>query len=233
MKPTWKSDCGTVKLWLGDCLEVMQSWPDGAVNAVVTDPPYGINRQYATHVDDADTYEFFATARVLEACRVSSDFMVSFSSNSRLDLMVSIVKQAGLSSWVLVWHKTNAMGCERKFCPVWVPIVCGYGSKSPFFGQDVFACPIVPHKGIDHPTPKPLPLMSAIVGRTRGTIADPFMGSGTTGVAAVRLGRKFWGVEIDLEYFESAKRRIQDELRRVDFLEPTHVKERQLSLIDE
>lgn len=43
MNPTWESDCGTVKLWLGDCLDVMQSWPDGAVDAVVTDPPYGIH----------------------------------------------------------------------------------------------------------------------------------------------------------------------------------------------
>jgi len=50
-------------------------------------------------------------------------------------------------------------------------------------------------------------------------IADPFMGSGTTGVAAVRLGRSFWGVELDPGYFEIAKKRIQDELRRVAFLE--------------
>ena len=42
-EPTWQSDCGTIKLWLGDCLEVIPSWPDGEVNAVVTDPPYGIS----------------------------------------------------------------------------------------------------------------------------------------------------------------------------------------------
>ena len=50
-------------------------------------------------------------------------------------------------------------------------------------------------------------------------IADPMMGSGTTGVAAVRLGRSFYGVEIDPDYFEIAKQRIIDELNRFPLLE--------------
>ena len=59
------------------------------------------------------------------------------------------------------------------------------------------------------------------------------MGSGTTGVAAVRLDRQFWGVEIDPQYFEIAKRRIQDELAKVDFLEPQRVKDRQAALFSD
>ena len=51
--PTWESDCGTVKLWLGDCLDVMKGWPDGAVDAVVTDPPYGIeNAKFRARLPD-------------------------------------------------------------------------------------------------------------------------------------------------------------------------------------
>ena len=41
-EPTWQSDCGTVKLWLGDCLRVMKDWKNGEVDCIVTDPPYGI-----------------------------------------------------------------------------------------------------------------------------------------------------------------------------------------------
>lgn len=52
MEPTWQSDDGRVKLWLGDCLKVMKSWEDGAVDAVVTDPPYGDYEQYQWDVAD-------------------------------------------------------------------------------------------------------------------------------------------------------------------------------------
>ena len=73
-----------------------------------------------------------------------------------------------------------------------------------------------------HPTQKPVSLMLYLIDKLTptGSLADPFMGSGTTGVAAIRLGRSFYGVEIDPGYFQIAKRRIKDELARVAFLEP-------------
>lgn len=81
-----------------------------------------------------------------------------------------------------------------------------------------------------HPTQKPIALMEWCIGRLRGGrhILDPFMGSGTTGVAAVRLGRRFSGIEIEPKYFDTACRRISDELRRPRlFAEPVavHVQE--------
>lgn len=68
-----------------------------------------------------------------------------------------------------------------------------------------------------HPTEKPVYIMTQIVRHTRGTILDPFMGSGTTGVAAVKLGRKFIGIEIEPKYFDIAVRRISDALKQPDF----------------
>jgi site-specific DNA-methyltransferase (adenine-specific)/modification methylase len=67
-----------------------------------------------------------------------------------------------------------------------------------------------------HPTQKPLPLMSWCIGflPDAETILDPFMGSGTTGVACVQLGRKFIGIELEPTYFDIACRRISDELKR-------------------
>ena len=69
-----------------------------------------------------------------------------------------------------------------------------------------------------HPTQKPIDLMEWCIGRLKSGrhILDPFMGSGTTGVAAVKLGRRFTGIEIEPKYFDIACRRIEDALRRPD-----------------
>jgi DNA methylase len=68
----------------------------------------------------------------------------------------------------------------------------------------------------DHPTEKPLNLMLELVNKTPGDILDPFMGSGTTGVACAKLLRKFIGIEIEPKYFDIACRRIEDALKQQD-----------------
>ncbi len=65
-----------------------------------------------------------------------------------------------------------------------------------------------------HPTQKPVGLMEWCIGRTAGVICDPFMGSGTTGVACVNLGRKFIGIEIEPKYFDIACRRVEEAYRQ-------------------
>jgi len=65
----------------------------------------------------------------------------------------------------------------------------------------------------EHPNQKPLPLMEWAIGFTTGCVCDPMMGSGTTGVACIRTGRKFIGIELDPGYFAIAVKRIQDEAR--------------------
>ena len=72
-----------------------------------------------------------------------------------------------------------------------------------------------PRTGNDnHPTEKPVQLMFAVVSWTAGTVVDPFMGSGTTGVAAVRQGRPFIGCEIDPSHFDTACKRLSDAIAR-------------------
>ncbi|MFN8992864.1 MAG: DNA methyltransferase, partial [Pseudomonadota bacterium] len=82
----------------------------------------------------------------------------------------------------------------------------------------------------DHPTQKPIEVMRWVIGHLPDdarTILDPFMGSGTTGVAAVKLGRKFIGIEIEPKYFDIACKRISDALKQPDmFIErPKPVKQ--------
>lgn len=217
MKPTWESDCGTVKLWLGDCLEVMKSWPDGAVDAVVTDPPYGIginksNRLSVSRGFAGETWdETPADAAAIEWCLRQKQVIIW--GGNYFDLPLT-------KCWI-VWDKQNDGRDFADFEMAWSNLAC----VARLHRQR----PMNMDGGKVHPTQKPIHLMQKCIAMTTGVVTDLFMGSGTTGVACVRLGRQFWGVEIDPNYFEIAKRRIQDELKRLDFLEPDRVrKQREL-----
>lgn len=72
--------------------------------------------------------------------------------------------------------------------------------------------------GREHPTQKPVGVMEWSISHTKGakTILDPFMGSGTTGVACVKLGRKFIGIEMESRYFDIACKRIEDAYKQPD-----------------
>jgi site-specific DNA-methyltransferase (adenine-specific) len=221
--PTWTSDCGTVRLWLGDCLEVMATWPDGAVDAVVTDPPYGIGFNYgASHDDNPREYEALIVPAVRHSSRCAATCW-----------FWQGLRNAGN------WHRWFPEGyrifaaCKGfvQFRPTpvqwsWDPVVWwGAPPTSPsVYAKDWHVQSLAPFGAnrpkIAHPCPRPLEQVEYVCGiASMESIADPFMGSGTAGVAAVRLGRSFWGVELDPTYFEIAKKRIKDELRRVAFLE--------------
>jgi site-specific DNA-methyltransferase (adenine-specific) len=195
---------GAAVLHLGDCLEVLRGLPDGCVDAVVTDPPYGTK---VTGWDESIEAEVFR-----ECLRVSRGYCTFFYSNTRLWHILGILHALGVDSWVIPWHKPNAIGFERKFAPQWVPIVCAYRPGAGHWGQDFVAEPLTPQR-VGHPTPKPPRVMRWLVRRAcppGGTVLDPFMGSGTTGVAAIMEGRDFVGVEISPEYFAIAERRIRE-----------------------
>jgi len=110
-----------------------------------------------------------------------------------------------MHEWVIVWAKADFRLKSRGAS------ACG----------DVWHIP-PEHQDIDHPAPFPVELASRCIGSTDcQAILDPFMDSGTTGVAAVKLGRKFIGIEIERKYFDIACRRISDALKQPDmFIEP-------------
>lgn len=115
------------------------------------------------------------------------------------------------------------------------------GLRRPFFvsSQDEWGdvWPFAIERGGQHPTQKPVALMRHIVKvstRDGGSILDPFMGSGTTGVAAVKLGRKFIGIEIEPKYFDIACKRISEALKQPDmFVEQPKAREHQMGMFDE
>jgi DNA modification methylase len=195
---------GECTLYLGDCLEILPTL--GKVDAVVTDPPYGTGVTEWDRPISANT-----VAKVLAT---TDGYAAWFYSNTRLFDLLSSIRQTGRDAWVMVWRKPNAMGFERRFAPQWVPVVVAYQGNPPFWGQDLIECPIVP-QDVAHPTPKPLPVVGWLIERSQGgTILDPFMGSGTTGVACVNLSRKFIGIEIEPRYFDIACRRVEEAYRQ-------------------
>jgi DNA modification methylase len=216
---------GDARLILGDCREILPTI--GQVTSVITDPPYG------THVTTWDTSISFEDIALIDS--KATNYSVWFYSNTRLAHLLVALKEIGKDTWVAVWEKNNSLGFERRFAPQWVPIVIAYKGNPTFWGQDLFRCPLVV-QNIEHPTPKPIGITEWCVKRSSNPtdiILDPFMGSGTTGVACVKLGRKFIGIEIEPKYFDIACKRIEEAWKQPRlFEEPKRKPEPAPSLFD-
>lgn len=196
----------TVDLRLGNCLEILKTIPDKSIDAIIADPPYNVGIDYGeTYNDNLTSGEFIEWARVwfTECRRISQTVMIT--GQGRLPDYAIIEPW----KWLLAWLKLGAMGRSPVGFNNFEPIALwGRGSNN---SVDVIRAPIVPDKSVSgHPCPKPI---QWAVGQLlcipwAQTILDPFMGSGTTGVACVQLNRSFIGIEINPRYFEIAQQRI-------------------------
>jgi DNA modification methylase len=209
-----------VQLYLGDCLQIMPEL--AGVDAVVTDPPYGIERftkgfgytRFKGHGAERDglTWDKRPSDETIGAVlRVGHAHIIWGANNFRLPP----------SQCFLVWDKFQTVD---NFASAELAFYDAIGKTA-----KVFRYPIHRHNQEKkfHPTQKPVPLMAWCLEQLPddvGTVLDPFMGSGTTGVACVQTGRKFIGIEIDPGYFEIAKKRISEaQLQiRLPFAEASH-----------
>lgn len=205
---------GAARLILGDCRDVLPTL--GKVDAVVTDPPYGVGFKYESHDDSRDGYQEWCLAW-FDLLRADAICMTPGAVN------VCMWARERPFKWQLAWLKPAAMGrSPMGFCN-WEPVLMwgrGLGNS-----VDVFTAAILPSEDVrGHPCPKPVAWGRALVERFAppdGTVLDPFMGSGTTGVAAVTMGRRFIGIEIEPRYFDIACRRIEEAQRQADlFIKP-------------
>lgn len=204
---------GQATLYLGDCLTVL---PDIRADAVITDPPYGISyshgvgggklarsTQFDHHPVAGDDKPFDPSPWL------AFDKVALFGANHYASRLPD-------SAFWLVWDKRDGV-CSNDQADCEMAWVKGKGNAR-----------IIRHlwngmlkdseKGVQrvHPTQKPVAVMSWAIAQVgaSGTILDPYMGSGTTGVAALQLGHKFVGVEIEPKYFEIACQRIDDAQRQ-------------------
>jgi DNA modification methylase len=230
-----------VTLYLGDCRELLPSLPK--VDAVVTDPPYGIGEAAGR----AKTRTSGLTSKLRNAQTYRRDYGDEGWDDSPIDSeLMGAVLQAGkwqivfggnyyvlaaTSCW-LVWDKLNGdtdfADCELAWTnlPKAVRRIRFLWNGCMRRERDVDR---------EHPTQKPVDVMKWCIEHVPPpalSILDPFMGSGTTGVAAVKLGRSFVGIEINESYFDIAARRITEALKQPDmFIErPKPAKQEALEL---
>jgi len=201
----------------GDALEVMRGWPDGCVDAVITDPPFGIDFKYPEYDDDPERYEEFMLAVVPELTRLVGDGPV-------------FVWQAMLNADK--WHRWFPTGfrifaaCRgfTQYLPTpiqfsWDPVIFwGNIASEPRVGQRDYheqrKAPFGAHRPkIAHPCPRPLEQVAYVVElvtQPGDLVLDPFMGSGTTAIAATKLDRDYVGIELNPDYIEIAERRLAE-----------------------
>jgi site-specific DNA-methyltransferase (adenine-specific) len=243
-----------IDLWLGDCRDIMPLL--GRVSAVITDPPYeqisqdrigGIKRNDRGKVTEKITFvgidgirdQF--TALVPTVC---DGWFLAFCTAEGVALWRDAIERHSIKyKSPMIWVKPDAMPKFNGQGPALgyeniVAAWCGKGHSSWNGGgkRGVFTWPTnSPDREGTHPTEKPVGLMSELLSlftRPAETVLDPFMGSGTTGVAAVRHGRRFIGIEANEQYYDVAVRRISKALKQPDlFIEaPKPVKQEAFEL---
>jgi len=215
---------GRATLYLGDCRDILPTLSIGSFSACLTDSPYG------------DDYRSgFATDTLWSEGNIRGDKDTSVR-DAALQLIGNVPtlcfgkwakEQPPGTRMVLVWDKGGALGMGDLRLP-WKPDheeIYVLGDPDRFVGRrdcgSVIYCPPVQSmakNGRQHPNEKPVPLLCRLLEKLPvGPVIDPFMGSGSTLVAATRLGRPSIGIESDPIYFERAIKRVIDAERQSDF----------------
>lgn len=195
----------------GDCIEVMKTMSAGSINIVVTDPPYNVGLEYATIDDRRVDYREWCQQWFNEIKRVCSGHILISVGQANLSLWAAMEKP----DWWLAWWKPAAMGrCVVGFNN-WEPIAVYKRGKMAKQGCDVIRATIDTRDKLqsEHPCPKPIDWavkQLEMFSFPDDIVLDPFMGSGTTGVACKKMNRKFMGIECDHKYCDLAKRRINN-----------------------
>ena len=205
---------GDATLYLGDCREILPTL--GKVDAVVTDPPYGIGKRLTSGGKNSGGWHRMVTsgAHEWDVKPEPETFDLIFAASHQQIIWGGNFFDLPPCDKPLCWDKIRP---NQKNVSEWEYAWTSLVGRAQIFkhcanGGFLLTAPR------DHPTEKPVELMGWCLGflPKAQTILDPFMGSGTTGVACVQFGRRFIGIEIEPKYFDAACRRIEDQIKRPD-----------------
>ena len=232
-----------VKLYNGDCLVEMKKVEDKSIDLILTDPPYIISRETNFSKGGGDSSKYGSLSmdfgewdkKPLDLENLFNEWNRILKDGGTLIIFYDIFKMQELYEIALkygfkqprigIWRKTNTVPINAKInylsnCREYFISFCK-GKKATFnsyYDEAYYEYPIVGgSERTIHPTQKPLELMKDLIkvnSNENDTILDCFMGSGTTGDAAISLYRNFIGIELNKEYFEIARDRIEYKLNK-------------------
>lgn len=208
-EPYYHDEDAGITIYHGDCREILTHLPP--VDLVLTDPPYGVGIKYGDSVDDDLSIMKNLYIEFLSLCIPKSNITITTVGCYALEIFLY---QTMPPKWRLCWRKGITSRPSAVGFTDWEPVFV-YGEKIHRNTHDLFT--IIPEKMgfLGHPCPKPLKFKTWLMSHfsdERNTVLDPFMGSGTTLVAAKQLHRKAIGIEIEEKYCEIAVRRLAQEV---------------------
>lgn len=225
-----------MKLINDDCLKIMKTLPDESIDLIVTDPPYLMN--YKTNRRKQKDHDFCKPIKgdndeqlikdfIKESYRVlkNNTAFYMFCSSNKIDFFKSETEKAGFKvKNIIVWIKNNwtAGDLQASFGKQYEFIILANKGRAKFNGKrisDVWEFDRVAGKKQVHQNEKPVDLIKQCIEKHSNEgelVMDPFMGSGTTGVACRELNRSFMGAEIDENYYKMAKDRIKNTCPSID-----------------
>ncbi|NTX59544.1 site-specific DNA-methyltransferase [Myxococcus sp. CA051A] len=229
MKPYYSTD--TVTLYNADCRDLLLDLPSQSVDCLLTDPPYGM-----AFKGDGATAGSIRADGAREGVRMLRQVLTAAGPTLKPDVHAFVF--CHWASWPdftdalsahlrskggLVWWKDRGgVGdCAASFAPNYEMVLHSTGAQRRALlgkrhGAVLSGIAPVPPRRRTHPTEKPVELMAFLLARgcpAGGMVLDPFAGSGSTLVAAQRLGRRAVGVELEERYCEAAARRLEEERR--------------------
>lgn len=222
-----------IDLRCGDCLELMKTIPDKSIDLIVTDPPYLM--RYKTNYRKDKTHDFCQEIygdndetlikNVINECyRVLKDdtAMYMFCNSNKVDFFKNSLEKSGFNiKNMIIWVKNNwtAGDLKAQFGKQYEIIFLVNKGRCLFNGKritDVWYFNRVSGNKQVHQNQKTINLLEQCIlkhSNENTTILDPFMGSGSTGVACINTNRNFIGFEIDEKYFNIAKDRIEKHIK--------------------
>ena len=215
-----------VKLIQGDCLEVLKGMESGSVQAVITDPPYGVSWKsnwnggnFENIVNDEKVFTEWIPL-------IDAKYFYCFTKWKTMQQFIDEISKSYNVADVLIWDKqSHGSGDLSSYAPTYEMIIYSVKDRGKlnftkrkqnvlrYWRVDGGATGMSTNNVLCHPAQKPVPLIMSIIEDCTNpgdTILDPFMGSGTTGVACVKTGRNFIGIEIDPGYFAISEKRIHE-----------------------
>ena len=218
-----------IELLQGNCLEVMKYIPDKSIDLILTDPPYLMNyktnrrknkeHDFCNPIQNDDNEEVVKKS-IVEMARLLKDTgaLYVFCNANKIEIFKKIISELFIFKNILIWVKNNHTAGDLKGA---------YGKKTEFIiyatkgkhylngkrDTDVLFYNKVSGKRQIHRNEKPIDLLEFIISKSSNIndiVLDCFMGSGTTGVAAKNLNRRFIGIELEKKYFDIAEKRISE-----------------------